>query len=90
MQILAHIVRECTAKKAVCPSCGDRGHTAPACTPPKCKCVNFRREHSAAYLGCPKGKKLIRAYHIRSSGYMPMAQARRMAHQELKHASQKT
>ena len=88
-QVLGHIVRDCTATKAVCPSCGEPGHASPGCTAPKRNCVNCGGEHSAAYLGCPKRKELMAANRIRASDYMPMAQARQMAQQELDHASQK-
>jgi hypothetical protein len=74
-QRFGHYMRECRAKKEVCPTCGSPGHAAAKCKATERRCVNCRGAHSAGYQGCPARKDQARANLIRGTSYLPKAAA---------------
>lgn len=80
---LGHKQKDCKATQEVCPTCGGRGHKASACVAPKRSCVNCKGDHPATYRGCPARKEWAAANRLKAASYMPMAQAMRLAKEEL-------
>jgi len=63
-QKFGHIAKQCRADKTVCPKCGKDDHEKDeqnklVCNEEKKHCINCGQEHSSAYAGCPKKKKIL-------------------------------
>ena len=63
-QKFGHIAKQCRSDKTICPKCGKDDHEKDeenklVCNEEKKYCINCGQEHSSAYAGCPKKKKLL-------------------------------
>ena len=77
-QRIGHSKQQCHSRKTVCSQCGSTEHARADCNKPKC-CVNCGGNHSAAWAKCPTIDLHKRANEIRSTTYIPFAEAIRRA-----------
>ena len=63
-QKFGHIAKQCKSEKTICPKCGNDNHSRDEnnkliCTADKKHCINCGQEHSSAYAGCEKKKRIL-------------------------------
>ena len=79
-QNFGHISKQCKSDKTLCPKCGRDDHTKDQnnklmCTSDKKHCVNCNKEHSSAYAGCEKKKKILQDLKNKQRNQLNIQQA---------------